>query len=176
MPPVPQSLLALQVTLVFIPIGSCSETLANMPHRGTLWRVGKAALSWQDTGRSKGWARATECYFFGLPLQSVIFFSPRPHWTTQEKTHWLKECVGREGRVEGDARGECATGKLFFFFQKDTKLLVNKLGVKGLCGIRHLFLRDKGRWGRDFPRNYQAKKPWKIPERLFFRVQQQVLP
>lgn len=49
------------------------------------------------------------------------------------------------------------------FIQRDTKLLVNKLEVRGLCRIRGLLLRDEGGGGREFPRNYIAKA-WEIPQ------------
>lgn len=53
----------------------------------------------------------------------------------------------------GDATGA------FVLFQRDTKLLVNKSGVRGLCRMRGLLLGNKGGWGREFPRNDKAKGP-----------------
>lgn len=176
MPPVPQSLLALQVTLVFIPIGSCSETLANMPHHGHTVEGGKGSFVMTRHRKKQRMSQSYGVLFFWASSSISHILFPQTSLNHPRENSPAERMCRAGGQGGGDARGECATGKLFFFFQRDTKLLVNKLGVKGLCGIRHLFLRDKGRWGRDFPRNYQAKKPWKIPERLCFRVQQQVLP
>lgn len=116
-----------------------------------------------------------QCYFRFFSNQSYYCSQTSPHYldrespakglrTAERKTsdkntpHRNSPQDGAKSseREEGEGPRECAPGTLVFF-QRDTKLLVNKLEVRGLCRIRGLLLRDEGGGGREFPRNYKAK-------------------